>query len=250
MYDRQEYIKSHSPLRKVLYRLFKSTDALTLMDIGGCEGEDSIKYSRLFPNAKIFVFEPLPENQLLIRENLEKYHCQNVELIAAGLSDQAGRQKFYISSGKPATAPDGLDWDFGNKSSSLLPPGKAMNAIPWLKFEEAIDVPIDTLDAFTLARHITEIDFIHMDVQGSEMNVLRGGENILSATKVVWVEVADVPLYDGQPLRKDIEQHMKGKGFKLVQSVMTGDFGDQLYINRQHFLAIFFMNQLFALRRN
>ena len=69
-YNRENYILTDSPLKKDLLRLFKSEDKLSILDIGGCEGEDSIRYSRIFPLATVYVFEPLPKNQKFVLENI------------------------------------------------------------------------------------------------------------------------------------------------------------------------------------
>ena len=66
IYNRENYILTDSPLKKDLLRLFGSNEKLTILDIGGCEGEESIRYSRIFPLATIYVFEPLPKNIKLI----------------------------------------------------------------------------------------------------------------------------------------------------------------------------------------
>lgn len=243
MYNRTAYILSNSPLKKDLYKLFKKHDKLTILDIGGCEGEDSVKYARLFPQASIFVFEPLPKNQQLILNNIQQYHQKNIEMIPAALSDVPGAQEFYVSSGQPNHESKDQDWDFGNKSSSLLQPDKHMSMVPWLKFNEVISVPVITLYDFLQDRNIDAIDFIHMDVQGAELKVLSGAKDRLTNVKAIWLEVADITLYNGQPIRTDIESFMYSNGFYLIKSSMNGQFGDQLYLNQKYYKTFSFFNR-------
>ena len=127
-FDREEYILSQSPIKDDLLKLFNCKDHCLIMDIGACEGEESIRYSRLFPNASIYCFEPLPKNQKKIIENLKKYNVNNVRLIEVALSDEEGGCEFYVSSGHPEQEDKNLNWDFGNKSSSLLPPDKHLES--------------------------------------------------------------------------------------------------------------------------
>src|SRR3984957_21176853 len=101
MFNREEYILADSPIKAELLRLFKKKQKLTIIDIGGCEGEESIRYSRLFPNSTIYVFEPLPSNQKLIQGHIERYKAKNVQLIPNELSDVDGEQQFYVSSERP-----------------------------------------------------------------------------------------------------------------------------------------------------
>jgi len=234
LYNRNNYILTDSSLKKDLLKLFKKNDKLTILDIGGCEGEESIRYSRIFPFSSIYVFEPLPENQKLIAENLEKYKVENVTMMPVAVSDEKGVSQFYVSSGHPEHESNELDWDFGNKSSSLLSPEKENNQT-WLLFDKQINVNTVTLHSFFIENKIDEVDFIHMDVQGAELKVLMGAKDSIKKIKVIWLEVADIELYKGQPLRMDIENFMKDKGFYLVKSEIEGQVGDQFYLNKNYF---------------
>jgi len=234
LYNRNNYILTDSPLKRDLLKLFKKNDQLTIFDIGGCEGEESIRYSRIFPFSQIFIFEPLPNNQKLIVENIEKYKVENIKLIPFAVSDVDGFSEFYVSSGHPEHESSELDWDFGNKSSSLLSPEK-LNNQSWLQFNEKINVETFTLNSFFIANNILGVDFIHMDVQGAELKVLKGAKDYIKKIKAIWLEVADVELYKGQPLRIDIENFMKANGFYLVKSEIEGQVGDQFYLNKNYF---------------
>lgn len=240
MFDREHYILTDTPLKNDLLKVFKHNDKLTILDVGGCEGEESIRYSRLFPNARIFIFEPLPSNQILIKQNLTEYQIEHATLIPMAVSNEDGTADFYVSSGHPEYQEKELNWDFGNKSSSLLEPEKS-NIHNWLRFNEKITVNTISLDSFLIQNKITEIDFVHMDVQGAELNVLIGAELSLKKIKAMWLEVADVHFYKNQVLRKDIEHFMKDKGFYLLKSEMEGKSGDQFYINKKYFgIYVFF----------
>jgi FkbM family methyltransferase len=101
-YNRENYILTDSPIKKDLLRLFMPDDKITILDIGSCEeGEESIRYSRIFPLASIYVFEPLPENQKLLLDNIKKYQPNNIELVPVAASDEDGSTQFHFSSGHP-----------------------------------------------------------------------------------------------------------------------------------------------------
>ncbi len=240
-YNREEYILEDSPLKNDLLKLFKSNEEINILDIGGCEGEESLRYSRIFPFSKIFIFESLPNNQKIIMENFKKYNAERIELVPKAVSDFNGVTDFYVSSGQP-DGNEQFDWDFGNKSSSLLKPKIDKNP-KWLLFKEKIPVETITLENFLTLKGIDEIDFVHMDVQGVELQVLGGAMNFLEHFKSIWLEVADVALYENQPKRVEIESFMKANGFGLVKTQMTGSFGDQLYLNKR------FFNNFFILRK-
>ncbi len=233
VYNRTNYISQNSPVQKELLRLFQKNSKLLILDIGGCEGEESIRYSKLFPFSAIFIFEPIPANQNLILENLKKFNIKNVQLIPAAVSNTSTVEYMYVSSGQPKIK-ENLDWDFGNKSSSLLVPHKDNNP-KWLEFNEKIKVRTITLDKFLREKRFKIIDFIHLDVQGAEIKVLIGAENFLNSTKAIWMEVANKELYKNQPLRTDVEKFMLSKGFCLIKSKLLNEVGDQLYINKKYF---------------
>lgn len=247
IYNRDNYILKDSPLKKDLLKLFNKNDKLTILDIGGCEGEESIRYSRIFPFSTIYTFEPLPENQKLVDENIIKYKVRNIELVPLAVSDEEGFSQFYVSSGHPENQPKDLDWDFGNKSSSLLTPERN-NINLWLNFNCRIDVQTITLKAFLFQKKINEVDFIHMDVQGAELKVLMGAEDAVKNIKAIWLEVADVELYKNQPLRVDIENYMKKNDFQIVKSDIEGSFGDQFYVNKNYFKIFSFFSRVFFLK--
>jgi FkbM family methyltransferase len=235
MLQRKEYINSPLANEQEVLRFFDKFSAIIIFDIGACEGEDSIKYSKLFPNAKVYSFEPLPKNIIIAEENLKTYNATSVTLVPVALSDKTGKQVFYVSSGRPENAYAQEDWDYGNKSSSLLPPDEVLTAHKWLKFNEQIEVRTDTLENYCNQNSIKVVDFIHMDVQGAEALVLQGAGDFITNIKAIWLEVSEITLYKNQSLRKDLESFMRNHNFWLYKSMVNGKFGDQFYINKKYF---------------
>lgn len=234
MITRDDFINSPSPIERELNLFFNSDQELIIFDIGSCEGEDAIRYSRLFPQAKIYAFEPLPNNLKILPIHIEKYRVSNVEVLPIALSNEVGQSCFYVSSGHPEQLPKTNDWDYGNKSSSLLPPDEHKQHFPWLKFNEVITVDTDTLEHVCRDRAITTIDFIHMDVQGAELKVLHGAGNFIKNIKCIWLEVEAVSLYQEQPLKRDIESFMEQSNFIKLKDTVNHISGDQFYINKNY----------------
>lgn len=227
---RDLYIASEVGIAPKLREVFREDEPLVIFDIGACEGEDSIRYARLFPNARIFAFEPVPENVALIERNLSAYGTTRVELVPCALSSEEGSAVFHLSSGAPEGAANSEEWNYGNKSSSLLPPGDVREHHPWLVFDRTIEVRTRTLDGFCRERGIERVDFIHMDVQGAELRVLEGAEGMLPTLRAVWTEVEKVPLYEGQPLADQIERFLTDHGMRKVVDATDAISGDHLYV--------------------
>lgn len=235
--DISGYLAVPSDAEQALLQLFRPAQQLVIFDIGACEGEDSVRYTRRFPNAQVYAFEPLPANQALIRENFSKHAVALAELVPLALSDRDGTATFHVSSGRPREEFAGRDWNYGNKSSSLLAPARNDPMYGWIEFKEAITVPTRTLAAFCRERAIPRIDFIHMDVQGAEHLVLQGAGPMLAKVTAIWLEVSDQELYAGQKLRGEIEQFMRAHGFRLGFELRREIEGDQFYVNQRHLPA-------------
>jgi FkbM family methyltransferase len=224
------YLASPGLIDSRLRWLLRTASAPVIFDIGACEGEDSIRYGRLFPRARIFSFEPLPANQAIIRANFGRYGT-TAELVPVALSDRAGPADFHVSAGRPPGLFAGQDWNYGNKSSSLLPPASAEKMHGWIDFPERTTVTCEILDAFCAARGLRRVDFIHLDVQGAEGRVLAGARAMLPRIGAIWLEVAHAEVYRGQALAGEIDALLRARGFAQAFAEDRGIEGDRLYLN-------------------
>ena len=181
--DFESYLREPLEFDKEISRFFGHQAALVIFEVGACEGEDTLRLKRRFPNASIYAFEPLPENVTRVEQNLDKYGVADVPIFRLALSDSTGTSEFHVSSGHPDDVPQAGDWDYGNKSSSLLPPKELEDVVPWLKFERTILVETMRLDRFCDAHSIERIDLVYLDVQGAELMVLRGAGDYLRGSE-------------------------------------------------------------------
>jgi FkbM family methyltransferase len=226
------YINKPLEIQKELLILLGNTKKPVIFDIGACEGEDAIRYASLFVNGEVYAFEPRPDNLKKIADTFSKYKRSNVQVFPYALSDSNGTATFYLSSGQPEEAAEHPEWDFGNKSSSLLAPSEEMSKhYSWLKFDSQIEVETHRLDAFCKEKKLDHIDFIHLDVQGAELLVLAGAGDLLSKLSAIWLEVERIALYSSQPVKSDIEKFMEARGFVQMISSVNDVAGDQLYVN-------------------
>ena len=232
--NRTAFIHQAPEIKEELLLLFSPTQAIKIFDIGACEGEDAVRYSFLFPNATVYLFEPRPDNLKMVAKNIEAFNRTNIVVSDLALSSENGKATFYLSSGQPQEEGAAGDWDFGNKSSSLLPPGEEMKRqTEWLKFENTLEVSTQRLEDYCKQLDISSIDFIHMDVQGAELMVLHGAGNMIENISAVWLEVEAVELYKGQPIKQDVEKFMEQHDFICVKSTVGSVAGDQLYVNKK-----------------
>ena len=82
-----------------------------------------------------------------------------------------------------------------------------------------LTVPVATHPVTTVRlddiTEINDVDFIKIDVQGSELAVFKGGSRALHSALVVQTEVEFVELYKGQPLFADVDACLRASGFQF-----------------------------------
>ena len=60
-----------------------------------------------------------------------------------------------------------------------------------------------------------ETDFLKLDVQGAELEILSHANEVLKDVSMIQTEACFIELYQGQPLFADIDQFMRARGFEL-----------------------------------
>ncbi|NEP09101.1 MAG: FkbM family methyltransferase [Symploca sp. SIO2C1] len=85
-----------------------------------------------------------------------------------------------------------------------------------LQLEFTVELETTTLDTFCQSEGIEEIDFLQVDVQGAELDVLAGASVLLESTILgVQAEVEFSQLYANQPLFADVDPYLRKRGFVL-----------------------------------
>lgn len=194
---------------------------------GTYDGTDTMELAALLPNAKIYTFEPVPE---LFSRSVERFKQFNYKINSYNyaLSDRIGSSTMYLSE-------EESNPDIVSMSSSLLVPKEHLVYSPTTLFKKNILVRTTTIDNWARENNIPVIDFLKLDIQGNELNVLKASLNILSTVKAVLMEVEFIEAYEGQFLFGDIKDWMEQQGFKLDCLYLNGCgwFGDALFIRKK-----------------
>lgn len=227
--DIYNYLSNPIGIEKELRTFLSGKEDIVIFDIGACEGEDSIRYSKMFPKSKIYSFEPREDNFKKINENINIFNSKNICVINEALSDSVGEVDFYVSEGHPEYLQKSNDWNYGNKSSSLFEP--TGNLPKWLEFKRKERVKTNTICNFCKENNIDHIDFIHLDVQGAELLVLGGAEEYIKNIKMIWLEVELIELYKNQPLKNKVIDFIKNNNFSIIKDVCGNEAGDILCLN-------------------
>jgi FkbM family methyltransferase len=105
--------------------------------------------------------------------------------------------------------------------SSLYPPNEPylarMAGLPELvNLDFSFEIDTITLDQFCQEEDVNEIDFLQIDVQGADLDVLEGAINILNrGITAIQIEVEFSHLYVGQPLFADVDSFLRKNDFTL-----------------------------------
>jgi hypothetical protein len=116
----------------------------------------------------------------------------------------------------------------GALSSSLLKPKKHLEQYRDITFNEKETVEVATLDSFNLQG----FNFINMDVQGFELEVLKGGKQTLDQVDYVYTEVNRDEVYEDNVYIEELDVFLSD--FSRVETEWTGEtWGDALYIRKR-----------------
>lgn len=185
-------------------RLLRGIQADLLLDVGANRGQFSLMARHLYPRLPIHAYEPLATEAAVYRAVLRGQ--AGIELHELALGDQAGSAELHVS-GRP-------------DSSSLLPIGELQVRIFPRTAEVASQrVRVATLDSLPAHWQSAERALLKLDVQGFELNVLRGAAAALRHCAFVYVECSEVALYTGQALRTEVEGFLRAQGFTLRASL-------------------------------
>ena len=171
----------------------------TIVDIGANRGQFSVVSRYLFPKAFIFAFEPQSEPAIKFKKIFST--DDNVKLFETAIAEFSGKATLHISA--------------QDDSSSLLPITKNQARI----FPGTHEVGTQAINVMRLSKlisltDITGIALLKIDVQGSELDVLKGAEDMLHRFKYIYIECSFVELYKNQALADEIEIYLKQKKFK------------------------------------
>lgn len=157
----------------------------TILDIGANDGLSARRYRTIFPDATIYCFEPLPcEYGSLV----DWAQTQGGRVIPFNLA--LGNEKGKVSIN--------FHTDHSPSSSLLSTTARNLELYPKMKKQQPKEIHIDRLDNIAASLDLANELLVKMDVQGFEAEVIRGGRKVLEQAVGCILEIALMPLYEGQ----------------------------------------------------
>ena len=173
-------------------------DVRTVLDVGASRGQFALFAARRFPEAKIISFEPLPA----ALADLRKVVGSRVEAHETAIGAAPGTATINVSG--------------SDDSSSLLPIGeRQVREFPGTAAVSSIEVRVATLDQILETPPVRPC-LLKIDVQGLELDVLKGAGRTLESVDEALIECSFVELYEGQPLAGEIVLAMREAGLRLA----------------------------------
>jgi 2-O-methyltransferase len=189
-----------------------------IVDCGAHIGADSVELAKTFPNCTIHAFEPVPELYKILQYNVRRY--KNIFCYPLALSSQNGIAEMYVSSGD------------SDASSSLNRPAAHLQDHVGVKFDNIIKVNTMTLDSWALLHGIKAIDFLWLDMQGHEKEMLDAAPEMMATVKAIHTEVSTKNSYEGVTLYEDYKRWIQERGFRLFMEAIPRniDMGNALFL--------------------
>lgn len=151
-------------------------EGMTVLDIGAHHGFYTILASKkVGPAGRVIAFEPSPREERRLLLHLKLNHCNNVKVEPLALAGQDGDATFFIMEGRDTVF------------NSLRPPAVSRPT-------EKITVSTSTLDNYLKKERIHHVDFIKIDAEGAELEILKGAKSLFNqnSSPVIMIEVSDI----------------------------------------------------------
>lgn len=154
---------------------------------------------------KVFGFDPDEAECARLQASYSHLPDNYVTCVPVGLAGSPGQRNLYLTK-EPAC-------------SSLHPPmqylAEKYPALDCISLQKIITTDVTTLDLWARENNLHAIDYIKIDTQGSELEILKGGDSLIDTTRCIDIEVEFNPIYEGQTLFGETDTYLRSKGFVL-----------------------------------
>lgn len=171
----------------------------TIIDGGANKGQFARAATEAYPDARIIAFEPLPDVFEILKQNLKDR--PKVSVVQSALGSVDGTTSFFR--------------DRYSLASSVLP---RKNKAASQQMEE-LEVPVRRLDTAVKDFPISTPSLLKLDLQGFELEALKGADRLLEEMSYVLLEMSFVRTYENEPDFSEVFVYMLKAGFQFVQPI-------------------------------
>jgi FkbM family methyltransferase len=202
-YDIQPYRpEGVTPEQSRRAKLLASTGVNLVLDVGASTGRWASELRHSGYRGRIVSFEPLSKTY----RSLE----------AASADDPDWECRRVALGSEDGSAEINVAGNF-DSSSLLAMEERQLESAPQAAYVDREQIPTARLDGiWDEVVRPGDRPYLKLDVQGFEMEVLRGGQSSLPKLAGLQVELSFVPLYKGAPLYREMIDHLELQGFRLA----------------------------------
>jgi len=198
----------------------------TIFEVGARYGDETKKLNLIFPNSKIYCFECNPNTIEICKTNLK--NIQNVSFYDFGLGHQETNLPFYsyINNNDGASSfLKRIDYNSTQRETGII--------------------NIKQIDTFVREKNIDNIDLLCMDVQGYELNILKGANNFIKNINYIIMEEPKPIInnnylpnnihskYINSPTSQEIKEFMLKNNFIEIERISENKIEDNvMYKNK------------------
>jgi FkbM family methyltransferase len=168
--DQNSDIRKNGELKLLTHLVTISNNHSQFVDVGANVGDYSTELVKAGLIGKLCLVDPLKRNLLTAQQRLVDLNFYEFELMQFALSDSTGKQIFYTNLDNELSGHDSL-YD--------------MRSIGYSENVEPTEVDVKRLDDVMFS---SEIHFLKIDVEGNELNVLKGAENLLARGAISFIQ--------------------------------------------------------------
>lgn len=187
-----------------------------VIHVGGHHGQELPLYVEVNPDVGVKIFEPHPDTYKQLCNNVSN-HENVITCYDTALGSEVGMMDLHICTGNEG------------QSNSLLKPNLHVGQYPHIRFDgSVVSVSVMTLDSYNFD---DTHNFMNIDVQGFELEVLKGSVETLKHIDFIIVEVNRAEVYTDCAQIEEIDEFLFRYGFGRVETSWDGGtWGDALYI--------------------
>lgn len=189
-----------------------------ILEAGAADGADTARLAALNGGSvKVIALEPVPAafHRLL----MATASLSNVRAMQLALSSESGEVDMWESVGAG-----------GSDSSSILDPAMHGQFFSDVSFTSRIRVESFTIDDLLTRIGCPRFDFMWLDLQGLELDILAASQTARSQVKAIYMEVSRHELYAGAPTYRQVFDRMRTWGFVAVHDRVGAISGNVLFV--------------------
>lgn len=162
--------------------------AENIIDIGAYKGEWTDDVLKIYPNASYLLLEGNPAREADLKKFMIAHPKHKLSYQIALLGEKPNEEKQF---------------NILDTASSVLEEHNAPSNV-----QATLQLKTKCLDDICADRKISKVDLMKLDVQGYELEILKGGKRVLQNTQAVLMEVSLLDIHKGVPLIREVINFM------------------------------------------